>query len=213
MTGLRLVRPALVALALLGAAACTSDPGSGGSGGAQPVTQDVVAADGATVEDTAGDVSLQIPPGSLEADATLTLTIGPAEAETAAPTYTFAPAGLVLDPPGTLAIAADGVTVPAGKVLVAASRAGSAWVEIPGSVVGSGIVEAPIAALASFSLILVDEAVAGPCDETCMAQAGAECCTACGCQAPVSCAPVCVAPAIWDCEVGCCFDYELLTCV
>jgi len=58
------------------------------------------------------------------------------------------------------------------------------------------------------------DAASGACDPTCMAQSGAVCCTTCGCGgAAVKCAPVCDAPAKWDCEMSCCFDYTNKTCV
>ena len=48
----------------------------------------------------------------------------------------------------------------------------------------------------------------GQCDPTCMAQAGAVCCTSCGCDGTVKCIPVCDSPYQWDCEMRCCFDYS-----
>jgi hypothetical protein len=58
-----------------------------------------------------------------------------------------------------------------------------------------------------------DGGAGGLCDPTCLAMPGAMCCTMCGCEAAVRCTPVCPSPSRWDCEVGCCFDYELLRCV
>jgi hypothetical protein len=58
-----------------------------------------------------------------------------------------------------------------------------------------------------------DGGAAGLCDPVCLAMPGAACCTMCGCEARVRCTPVCPAPFRWDCEVGCCFDDELLRCV
>lgn len=52
------------------------------------------------------------------------------------------------------------------------------------------------------------DTAAGVCDPTCMAQAGAVCCTACGCTGTVKCTPVCESPYKWDCEMRCCFDYS-----
>jgi hypothetical protein len=56
------------------------------------------------------------------------------------------------------------------------------------------------------------DAAAGACDPTCMAQAGAVCCTSCGCKGTVKCTPVCDSPTKWDCEMRCCFDYSALKC-
>jgi len=50
------------------------------------------------------------------------------------------------------------------------------------------------------------------CDPTCMAMSGAVCCLECGCTAAVRCTPVCELPLMWDCEIGCCFDYETHVC-
>ncbi len=57
------------------------------------------------------------------------------------------------------------------------------------------------------------DAASGVCDPTCMSQSGAVCCTTCGCSGAVKCQPVCEAPAKWDCETRCCFDYTKKSCV
>jgi hypothetical protein len=51
----------------------------------------------------------------------------------------------------------------------------------------------------------------GDCDPSCMAAPDATCCTTCGCGSG-DCTPVCNGNYQWDCEVGCCFDYDLLEC-
>ena len=51
----------------------------------------------------------------------------------------------------------------------------------------------------------------GDCDPSCMAAPDAVCCTSCGCGSG-DCTPVCNSPYVWDCEVQCCFDYDLLEC-
>ncbi|MEL6180770.1 MAG: hypothetical protein AAFS10_17545 [Myxococcota bacterium] len=51
-----------------------------------------------------------------------------------------------------------------------------------------------------------------PCDDACMNQSGAVCCTGCGCEGAVQCQPVCEGSLIWDCEVQCCFDYDAVAC-
>ena len=56
-----------------------------------------------------------------------------------------------------------------------------------------------------------DVGPSGECDPSCMAAPGAVCCTTCGCGAS-DCRPVCNGGYEWDCEVQCCFDYDLLEC-
>lgn len=51
----------------------------------------------------------------------------------------------------------------------------------------------------------------GDCDPSCMAAPGAVCCTGCGCGSG-DCRPTCSGSYEWDCEVQCCFDYDLLEC-
>lgn len=52
----------------------------------------------------------------------------------------------------------------------------------------------------------------GVCSTECMSQSGATCCTTCGCEAEIRCDPQCDSPYQWDCEIGCCFDYEIFEC-
>lgn len=56
------------------------------------------------------------------------------------------------------------------------------------------------------------DAALGQCDPTCMAQAGAVCCRECGCTGTVRCYPEC-GDFTWDCEMGCCYDYQTHQCV
>jgi hypothetical protein len=51
----------------------------------------------------------------------------------------------------------------------------------------------------------------GECDSTCMANPRAQCCTTCGCNLD-DCVPFCPGTFVWDCELMCCFDYELFVC-
>jgi hypothetical protein len=57
-----------------------------------------------------------------------------------------------------------------------------------------------------------NDAATSPCDPSCMAQAGAVCCTECGCSGTVQCPPVCDDPFQWDCEMRCCFSYTTYKC-
>ncbi len=50
------------------------------------------------------------------------------------------------------------------------------------------------------------------CSDSCMAQSGAGCCTGCGCDFEVQCTPECGSGFQWDCEIGCCYDYEAHVC-
>ena len=52
----------------------------------------------------------------------------------------------------------------------------------------------------------------GECEPSCLEQSGAVCCTECGCDGFVKCAPICGSGFMWDCEIGCCFDYEVFEC-
>ena len=214
-----LPRHALAALALTLAAlaGCGSDPtGAGGNGGGTtttaPSTHEVSAAKGGTVADPESTVLLNIPAGALVADAEITLTVTPKQADTVTAVYAFGPAGTQFESPATLSIDTDGVTVPTGKKVVLAVQQGASWSEVPGSVVSGSAVQAPVTVLATYSAILADDAPSGACDATCMAQAGAVCCTDCGCQGAVKCQPQCAAATPWDCEIGCCFDYDALMC-
>ncbi len=207
-----------IALAALALSACGGDDsagsGAGGGGGSSnvaPIVKDIPAAQGGIVSDPDGHVTLSIPAGSLASDTEITLTITPKTSETATSVYAFSPAGLALTEPATLSISTMGVTVPVDQKATLAVQTDGAWVALPGSTEGSGGLQAPIDTLGTFSVIFV-AAPAGLCDATCMGQAGAECCTTCGCQAAVPCTPQCAAPTQWDCEIGCCFDYDLQMC-
>lgn len=60
---------------------------------------------------------------------------------------------------------------------------------------------------------VTDGGAAGQCDPGCLDLPGAFCCTTCGCGGTSgACEPECSTPYIWDCELGCCFDYDALTC-
>ena len=52
----------------------------------------------------------------------------------------------------------------------------------------------------------------GECSGACLEQSGAVCCTTCGCQGEILCEPVCGSGFLWDCEIGCCFDYDTFEC-
>lgn len=208
-------------VSILAVAACGDSSGTGGNGGSgdggggssgETVTEQITAAEGGTVEDAAGDVTLTIPAGALAADAEITLAVRAATADTVTEVFEFGPADLELSSPATISIDIFEVSIPEGSRVVVGRKEGSSFVEVADSAYGgSGLVEAPITTLGTYSALLVD-APAGPCEASCMEQSGAVCCTACGCQGEVQCQPVCDSATPWDCEIGCCFDYDLLEC-
>ncbi len=105
------------------------------------------------------------------------------------------------------------VSLPEGKSYALAIEDGGSFSVVNGTTFGSGTINADITELATFTVIFADAAT-GPCEPSCMAQPDAVCCTQCGsCVGAAMCQPVCDAPFQWDCEVGCCFDYEAVMCV
>jgi hypothetical protein len=52
----------------------------------------------------------------------------------------------------------------------------------------------------------------GECSIGCLSQADSYCCKACGCEGEVKCVPECATGTAWDCELGCCFDYQARAC-
>ncbi len=57
-----------------------------------------------------------------------------------------------------------------------------------------------------------DPVAQGECSESCLSQSLAVCCTTCGCEGEVICEPQCGSGFSWDCEIGCCFNYDSLEC-
>ena len=56
------------------------------------------------------------------------------------------------------------------------------------------------------------DVTSGACEPSCMNQSMAECCTSCGCDAEVQCYPICDSGFLWDCEIQCCYSYDLNCC-
>lgn len=53
----------------------------------------------------------------------------------------------------------------------------------------------------------------GECNLECVSQRGAFCCKECGgCQGEIHCVPECRTGFSWDCELGCCFNYDTFAC-
>lgn len=172
--------------------------------------QTITASMGGELKSADGDVSLSFAGGAVAADTEVTLTIHPKTADTATESYEFTPKGLMLAVPAKLVIDVFDVSLPTGKTYALAKANGASWTVVAGTTFGSGTIEADVSELDTFAVVFVDS---GPCDAGCMAQAGAVCCTGCGCMGTVKCMPQCEAPLQWDCEIGCCFDYDALKCV
>lgn len=56
------------------------------------------------------------------------------------------------------------------------------------------------------------DVTSGECDPACMEQSMAECCATCGCSAEIPCYPICDSGFLWDCEIQCCYSYDLHCC-
>lgn len=210
----------LIALALSGACATADtsrgddDDSGAGSGAAPAQTQSaaVTPAEGGTLSDSAGRISLTVPAGAVTSPVTVTLEVDPATADTATPVFHFGPDETTFAVAGTLSVSTEDVTADAGADLVLSRYSDGEWVPVGDAVPGSGGIQAPITQLGSFAVIAVAEP-AGPCEASCMSQPGAVCCTSCGCDAEVACEPSCPTADRWDCELGCCFDATAFTCV
>ncbi len=150
---------ALTALAMVGlGSACSGDDDSSGPTAetqADEVEVDVSAEDGGTVEDEAGTLELDIPPGALADDTTITLETLAQEDDTEAPVYEFGPDGLEFEEPVTLSIEFDG-NVPDGQRAALATYEGGKWVEIDGSTFENGVVSGEITHFSKFSIIFVE---------------------------------------------------------
>ncbi len=186
------------------------DDDGGGSSGAGASTADspgttLTPADGGTLSDELGRVSLTVPGGAVADTVQLALSVDPATAETVAPIFVFSPADTTFALPATLRVSTANVTAPAGDELVLSRYADGVWISVADAQITGDNIEAPVTGLGSFSII-ARTANEGPCEATCMSQPAATCCTTCGCDTETACQPVCGADIRWDCEIGCCFD-------
>lgn len=152
----------LVSVAALGAApltACSSDDttttGGNGATVGETVSVPITAAAGGTVADKAGTVSLVIPPGALEKDTTITMTVGAQAAGTIASSYDFGPDGLKFVKPVALEIKA---AVPDGKKAAVAYESGGTWKQLAGSTIDAakGTVKASTDHFTKYSVVIVD---------------------------------------------------------
>lgn len=140
--------------------ACSTDDSSAASSGGPSqsgtTTVRVTAAQGGTVTDPAGKVSLAIPPGALEKDTDITLKVAAAESGSAGEVFDFGPDGLKFLKPAVISVTAAGVTPPEGKAISVAYLEGTTWKPIAGSAVTSGVATANVEHFTKFSIVLVD---------------------------------------------------------
>jgi hypothetical protein len=145
-------------MAALGA--CSSDEATSStsptaSAGAT-VTVRVSAAQGGTVSDKEGKVTLAIPPGALAADTDITLAVAAASNGSASAVYDFGPDGLQFQKPAALTLKGDGITVPDGKKAVVGLLDGATFKTVEGSSFTAGVATAPIMHFTKYAIVIVD---------------------------------------------------------
>ncbi len=193
--------------------ACTASGGnaSGGLDGGRPASATSV-----TVNATNGgslgnqQVELSIPAGAVSEATEVSLTVD-APSGTASNIFRYTPDGLSLAVAAQLTVSLAGVGKPLLGELQLARYSDGAWLPVADAVTSADAIHAPITALGSFALVAAQPAT-GACQAACMAQPGAQCCSACGCEAKIACQPTCAPGSHWDCEVKCCFDNAKLAC-
>ena len=200
---------ALASLALTCAVACSSGSSTPPDTAAPTVT--ITKSDGGKLTASDGKVSLSVPQGAVTADVKVTVDVLAQIAATASAVYQFAPEGTEFAVPAVVSISSSGITVPTGKKLDFARKAGERWLALETAKQTSGGWEAQLTTLTTVALVLVD-AETSVCASGCMAASGAVCCTTCGCQGATRCTPTCSGAFKWDCEIQCCFDYKTFKC-
>jgi hypothetical protein len=206
-TSLRIAGSVVVSFLAL---ACGDTSGSGGSGagggGTEPAATESISADsGGTVSDAEHAVTLDVPAGALSEDTEISLFIEPKQEDTATEVFVFQPDGLTLAAPASVTIDIFTIPFPEGQTVAFVQRDGADWIVLD-STFGSGTITASVTELGTFSTVYVNASSTGECDDACTT-----CCTTCGCAAE-DCTPVCPAETPWDCEIGCCFNYDTLEC-
>jgi hypothetical protein len=155
---------ALVFGATVAGVACSSSKTSGNDAGAAPPgvgqTQSVniSAAAGGTVTVTGGSVN--IPPGALAADTTITVAIKDKSQyahadEVAVNVFDYGPNGTKFLKPVTMTIDLQGVAVPSGKTAMIAYYDGANWQTLPDSQVSGGGVTATTTHFTPFTIVFV----------------------------------------------------------
>jgi hypothetical protein len=134
--------------------------GCGGDGDPPASTGvEISAEEGGTV-DVGDGTSLEIPPGSLSADTTITVTTRapsselPESESVQGKVYDFGPDGTTFDPPATLKVPVASAA-PDGKALVISVLEGATWTDLE-TTSGAESVSAPVAHFSSFGVRLVD---------------------------------------------------------
>lgn len=143
---------------LFALAACSSDSSSATtptSSAGEKITVRITAAQGGTVADKSGKVSLAIPPGALAADTDISLAIGAQANGSAGDVYEFGPDGLQFLKPATLTLKGDGITVPEGKTAAIGLLEGTAFKKLEGSAFANGVATAPVMHFTKYAIILI----------------------------------------------------------
>ena len=139
--------------------ACSSDDTAPAKGTTTPsgtTTVHVSAAAGGTVADPSGKTSLVIPPGALEKDTDITLSLTPAANGALVDVSEFGPDGLKFLKPVALTIKADAALASANKTLALAVLEGAAFKAVDGSTYANGAATASITHFSKYSIILLD---------------------------------------------------------
>ena len=137
--------------------ACSSDSSSSSGGTTSSTTTvRVTAAAGGVVADPSGKTTLNIPPGALEKDTDITLTIQPASAGAVVDVSEFGPDGLKFLKPVALSIKGDAALAPQGKSLALATLDGAAFKAIDGSSYAGGAASGSIMHFSKYSIVVVD---------------------------------------------------------
>ncbi len=141
-----------------------SDNGSPAAMTPTVVSQMVTATGGGVV--TAGGAELDVPPGALAEDTTITVTESSKSGEPMADAiagdiYDFGPEGTTFAQPVQLSISFDG-SIPDGKQAVIAFLDQGAWTPLDDSVVAGNVVLAHTSHFSTYTVVFVDSMQTGP---------------------------------------------------
>ena len=131
----------------------SSTPPSSSAG--ESVTVRITAAQGGTVADKSGKVSLAIPAGALAEDTDISLKVGAQANGSAGDVYDFGPDGLKFLKPATLTLKGDGITVPADKTAAIGLLEGTTFTKVEGSTFANGVATAPVMHFTKYAIILI----------------------------------------------------------
>ena len=151
----------MLVIALL---ACHTDP-TDPTLGADGASADIVAADGGTL--SLGVSSLEVPPGALAEDTTLTVALVDVDGLTDAGSvvgqaFDYGPDGLQFLSPATLVVDADAPADGQALVLSWYDEQAGAWVDLPTTFEG-GAASAPVEHFTTFALRSVEAGNVDPC--------------------------------------------------